>query len=277
MMASDYIVEVTEADFEHQVLAYSQHVPVLVDFWAEWCIPCKTLGPVLVKLAEQYQGAFRLAKVNVDSNQRLALRYNVSSIPAVKAFRNGRVVAEFVGAQPEPKVREFINRLAPSESDLILEKAESMLKLEQWKSAESAFREVLAKSPGNSRALLGLAKSLLLLGRSDEAQQILGEFPTSREFGPAQTLLPLATAMERELQADGWSDNPLDALYNRAIRLITRGNLPAAMDGLLDVLREDKRYRQEEARRVMLGIFELLGADHPLTREYRQELASVLF
>jgi len=261
MMASDYIVEVTEADFEHQVLAYSQHVPVLVDFWAEWCIPCKTLGPVLVKLAEQYQGAFRLAKVNVDSNQRLALRYNVSSIPAVKAFRNGRVVAEFVGAQPE----------------LILEKAESMLKLEQWKSAESAFREVLAKSPGNSRALLGLAKSLLLLGRSDEAQQILGEFPTSREFGPAQTLLPLATAMERELQADGWSDNPLDALYNRAIRLITRGNLPAAMDGLLDVLREDKRYRQEEARRVMLGIFELLGADHPLTREYRQELASVLF
>lgn len=277
MMASDFIIEVSETDFEYQVLAYSQQIPVLVDFWAEWCIPCRTLGPVLEKLAEEANGAFRLAKLNVDNNQNLAMRYNVRSIPAVKAFRDGRVIAEFSGAQPEPKVRDFLKKITPSDVELALEKANSLMYLEQWKSAESAYREVLNKMPNQGEAVLGLAKSLLLQGRTVAALEILESFPPSREFNDAQTLMPLAVALDQEQNGELWSDNPLDAAYYRSLNLISRGNYPAAMDGLLDILREDKKYRNDEARQVFVGLLELLGESNPLTKQYRQELSLVLF
>lgn len=277
MMASDFIIEVSETDFEYQVLAFSQQIPVLVDFWAEWCIPCRTLGPVLEKLAEEANGAFRLAKLNVDNNQNLAMRYNVRSIPAVKAFRDGRVIAEFSGAQPEPKVRDFLKKIAPSDVELALEKANSLMYLEQWKSAESAYREVLNKMPNQGEAVLGLAKSLLLQGRTVAALEILESFPPSREFNDAQTLMPLAVALDQEQNGELWSDNPLDAAYYRSLNLISRGNYPAAMDGLLDILREDKKYRNDEARQVFVGLLELLGESNPLTKQYRQELSLVLF
>lgn len=277
MMASEYIIEVTESDFEYQVLAFSQKTPVVVDFWAEWCVPCKTLGPLLEKLTQEAHGAFRLAKVDVDQNQTLAMRYNVRSIPTVKAFRNGAVVSEFVGLRPEPALREFLSELAPSAADLALEKANSMLTMEQYTSAESAFRDVLEITPGRPAALLGLAKSLLFQGQTEAASRILRGFPASREFNAAQSLLPLIAALERVENGDAWSDDPLDAAYNRAIKLVRRGNVPAAIDGLMEVLRQDKRYRDGAARQVILSLLELLGEDNPLTRQYRQELAMVLF
>jgi putative thioredoxin len=277
MMASDNIIDVTEGDFEYQVLAYSQQAPVVVDFWAEWCIPCRTLGPMLAKLAQEAQGAFRLAKVDVDANPKLSTQYNVTSIPTVKAFKDGKVVSEFVGLIPEQRLREFIRSLAPSELDLALEKGESLLALEQWQGAEATFRQVLAVKPDQSAALLGLARSLLAQGKSGEARQILRAFPASKEYKAAQNLLHLAEAFEREGNGDQWSEDPLDASFNRAIRLAKRGNLPAAMDGLLDILRENKGYREGAARKVLVAIFELLGESNPLTQEYRAELASVLF
>lgn len=277
MMASDHIIEVTEADFEYQVLAYSLKTPVVVDFWAEWCVPCKTLGPLLEKLTQEAHGAFRLAKVDVDQNQTLAMRYNVRSIPTVKAFRNGAVVSEFVGLRPEPALREFLSELAPSAADLALEKANSMLVLEQYSSAEAAFRDVLEITPGRPAALLGLAKSLLFQGQTEAAARILHAFPASREFNAAQSLLPLIAALERVENGDAWNDDPLDAAYNRALKLVSRGNIPAAIDGLMDVLRQDKRYRDGAARQVILSLLELLGESNPQTRQYRQELAMVLF
>lgn len=277
MMTSNFIIDVTEGDFEYNVLAYSQQVPVVVDFWADWCIPCRTLGPMLEKLAKEGQGAFRLAKVDIDANQKLATQYNVYSIPTVKAFHNGAVISEFVGVIPEPRLREFIRSLAPSELDLALEKGQSMLKLEQWLNAEQTFRQVLEKDSDQPAALLGLAKSLLMQGESDEALDILEAFPASREYTAAQTLLPLADALDREGNGDPWTDDPLDAAFNRAVRLVRRGNLPAALDGLMDILRENKGYRDGAARKLILAIFALLGDENSLTRQYRQELASVLF
>jgi putative thioredoxin len=278
MMASDFIINVTEADFEYEVLAYSQQKPVVVDFWAEWCGPCKVLGPVLERLALEAQGGFRLAKLNVDNNPNLAIRYGVHGIPAVKAFRDGKVVSEFVGVQPEGRVREFLRAIAPSASDLTLEKARSMADMGQWKSAERAYRQVLAESPNQPAALLGLSRSLLLQGRAAEGQQLLQNFPASREFNSAETLRPLAEALARvENGVEFDDDDPLGAAYERALRLILRGNIPASMDGLLDILRQDKHYQNDEARKVILGTFELLGEKDPLTRQYRQELASVLF
>lgn len=278
MMASDFIIDVTEADFEYEVLAFSQQVPVVVDFWAEWCGPCKTLGPMLERIAREAHGAFRLAKVNVDGSPNLALRYGIHSIPAVKAFRSGVMVAEFAGVQPEARIRDFLRSIAPSQIDLMLEKGHSMLNLQQPSQAEQAFREALAEVPENTSALLGLAKSRMLQGDSKESYAILRSFPPSREFSSAQLLLPLCEVMQ-DVRAGRLhhEDNPLDPAFERAIWLIVNGKFEAAMDGLLDILREDKNFRSGKARAVMVALLETLGEASPVTRQYRSELASVLF
>ena len=238
MMASDFIIDVSETDFEYEVLAYSQQVPVVVDFWAEWCGPCKTLGPMLERIAREANGTFRLAKVNVDESPNLALRYGIHSIPAVKAFRNGAMVAEFAGVQPENRLREFIRSIAPSQIDLMLEKGQSLLRLQKPVQAEIAYREALSESPENTVALLGLAKSRILQGDSEESYAILRYFQASREFSSAQTMLPLCEAMQ-DVHAGKLhlEENPLDPAFERSIWLIVHGNFEAAMDGLLDILK----------------------------------------
>ena len=276
-MVQSFIIHVTDADFEYEVIQYSQQTPVVVDFWADWCIPCKTLGPILTKLAEERKGEFRLAKVDVDENPKLTNRFNVRGIPVVKGFRNGQIISEFTGALPETKVRKFLDELIPGPSDLQLDKGNSLLKTEEWTRAETAFRQVLEERPRHPGALLGLAKCLLTQGEGIQTLQILDEFPASHEFGSAQQLRPLAVALARNKDRAINSDNLLDATYQRALHLISIGNLPAAMDGLISILKEDKHYNDEEAREVMVALFEILGNQNPLTRQYRTELASVLY
>jgi len=223
------------------------------------------------------KGGFRLAKLNVDLNQNLAIRYNVRSIPAVKAFRNGSIVSEFTGVQPEPRLREFIRLIAPHPADLTLEKGTSLLESGQWIPAREAFQKVLAELPQSPTALLGLAKCLLAQGHPVEANNILKNIPPSREYSAGEILKPLINALLRIQNGEPYFDDPLLAAYQRALRLVTRGNIEAALDGLLDILRQDKRYRDGEVRQVILGLFELLGEKNPLTSQYRQEMASILF
>ena len=277
MKTSDYIIDVTEADFEYQVIAYSQQVPVVVDFWAGWCVPCKVLSPMLEKLADEGGGAFRLAKVDVDANPNLAIRFNVRGIPAVKAFREGQVVSEFTGMLPEARLVEFIRALAPSKADLLIEKARTMLDLHQAGSAEKVFRQALEVSPANPAAILGLIKSLILQARVGEAAPMLHDFPASKEYGSVENLRPLVDTMVRIGTAAPHESDPQEPAYLNALRLVGRGNVLAAMDGILDILRQDKHYRKDEARRVMVGFFELMNPDDPITRQYRSEFASVLF
>ncbi len=276
-MASEYIKTVTESDFEYEVLAFSNQVPVIVDFWAEWCVPCKTLTPLLEKLTEDAQGTFRLAKINVDDNPKLALRYSVRSIPNVKAFRDGQVTSEFLGLQPESRVKEFIRNLASSKIDLLLEKGQSQLESMSWLEAESSFRQFLQKSPNHPAGLLGLLKSSLMEGKFQESLQIIEDFPPSQEYTRKELLLPLLNALNSENLKLEMNADELNATYRNALRLISRGNLPAAMDGLIDIIRQDKHYRDDEARKVLLGLFEVLGDSHSLTQQYRRELAMVLF
>jgi putative thioredoxin len=277
MMSSEHVIDVSEEDFQQQVLLYSKETPVVVDFWAEWCGPCRMLGPILEKLAHEAQGAFRLAKLNVDENPNLSRQFNVQGIPIVKAFRNGQVVAEFTGALPEPRVREFLEKLAPSPSSLNINKGNSLLESGDWVEAADVFQEELEGNPDHPAALLGMAKSMLARGLSNEALVILRSFPTSKQYIAAEKLIPLANALVQRSngEVDLMEGNPLAAAYNHSLRLVEMGNIPASIDGMLGVLREDKHYLN--ARIEILSLLELLGEGNPLTREYRTELASILF
>lgn len=278
MPLSEHILDVDESTFEREVIVRSYEVPVVVDFWAAWCGPCRVLGPILERLAIEAGGSFRLAKVDVDANPNLAIRFGVQGIPAVRAFRQGEVAAEFAGAQPESAVRRFLDRVAPNEAGLAVEKAASLLATRHWAEAETAFRTVLDREESNARAALGLTQALLMQGRGVEALEILDHFPSGLEWAAAERLKPLASLMASvghgETEESG---DPLTAQLYQAVRLVARGNLAAAMDGLLDLLRQDKTYRKGLPKDLLLALFALLGEGDPLTREYRDELASVLF
>ena len=278
MPLSEYILDVDEAGFESQVVLRSHELPVVVDFWAPWCSPCTYLSPILERQAIEAGGAFLLAKVNVDESPNLSIRYGVQGIPAVKAFRDGEVMAEFVGAQPESMVRKFLESVVPSESDQAVGEAMSLLGTRHYRQAEDAFRQVLEQDETNADAALGLVESLLMQGDGAAALSMLQNFPAGTAWAKAETYMPLAKLMVEADDAEPPEDqDPLAASLYQSARLIARGNLPAAMDGLLGILQEDKRYRNGLPRQILLALFALLGDDDPLTRKYRDEMASVLF
>lgn len=273
----EYIFEVHEADFDTHVLERSTQLPVIVMFTAPWCAPCEVLTPMLERVVRDAEGALALAKVNVDANPRLAARFEVKTLPLVRVFVNRQVVAGFAGTPTEAQLQQFVRRLVPNQGNLARERGLSLLRMGQWAEAEDALRAVLAEREDDPAARLGLVKALLAQGRAEEALGWLNNFPPSKEYGEAQTLRPLAEALWRNDLAPEESDHPLEAIYRRALRLVAAGNLPAAMDGLLEVLRQDKRYRQGEAHQVALAVLALMDPNADETRQYRQELAMALF
>jgi putative thioredoxin len=280
MSDTEKVIEVSEDSFDLDVIEQSFELPVVVDFWAPWCGPCLTLSPILEKLAADPNHEFVLAKINVDDNPALAMEFQVQGIPAVKAFWEGDVIAEFTGAQPESSVRQFIRKVAPSERDLALRQAKSLLATRHWADAELAFSEVLERFPNLPAALLGLATALIVMGDGCEAITHLKSIGDGPELLQAKKLLPLATFLCRQEELDAFGEetaDPIDIQYQQAARLFRRSNLAAALDGLLEVLRLDKQHRNGEAKAVMLAIFEILGEGDPLTQTYRRELATVLF
>jgi Thioredoxin domain-containing protein len=277
-MMAENIISVTEADFEYEVIAYSQNTPVIVDFWADWCRPCKQLSPLLNKLAFEANGSFRLARVDVDANPNLALRCKVRTLPTVVAFSEGNLVGDFAGLQPEDRVRDFIEQvLPPSPANLFVEKGDSLLAEQKLDGAEKSYAQALEVDKQSAGALLGLMKINLLRGNSAEAYRLLREFPACREYNQAEALLPLIRAMD-DLKANSLpQENDLDATFASSIRLAVRGNLYAALDGLLDILRQEKHFRRDRARMVTLALLELVDPQGTQTLQYRKELTTILF
>jgi len=250
------IGDVSERDFETKVIERSKQVPVVVDFWAEWCGPCRTLGPALEDAVRKRAGEVELAKLDTDANQTLARAYEIRSIPAVKAFKNGKVVAEFIGAQPPPAIEAFLNEFVPSKADRLVEAGD-----------EESLRKALELDPRHAGAASGLARILFARGETEEALELVRPFP--HDF----VADGLAARAELTLSPDGsWSD-ALEA----AFAAWDDGNPEAALEQLQAVIGEESDPdRKDRLRRVMVAIFTELGADHPLAREHRRRLAAAL-
>jgi len=268
-MKSEYVIEVSDATFQAEVINRSRQTPVVVDFWAPWCGPCRMLGPVLEKLANEYAGGFILAKINTDENQRVAGQFGIQGIPAVKAFKDGKLVAEFVGAQPEPRVREFLAKFAVKGGSQAgtggAPDAETLLAAGRYAEAEEVLRKAGAGNGSLPALNLSLAKALLAQGKAQEAGQLLDKLTDGPEAGPAEALKPLVGLLLTATSgANGFGE--IEGLYQRAGQAIAHGEMRAAMDALIDVLRRDKRYRNGEPRQVMLALFALLGDESPLVR-----------
>jgi putative thioredoxin len=281
------VVDVGDADFAREVVERSRELPVIVDFWAPWCGPCRQLGPALERAVEAQGGAVRLAKVNVDQSPGVAREFRVQSIPLVIAFKDGAPVAEFVGAQPEPVLRRFVASLLPSEADRLVREAAELAGGGHANAAEERLRAALAQDARHPVALLTLAR---LLGERGESAEALALLERISAAPPAveQAAQQLAAGLRMTTAAPAAD---LDALRARAAAspddlavqlelgraLAAARHLEEAFPVLLAVVERDKSFADEGARKTMLDLFGLLGSDHPLVGEYRSKLARVLF
>jgi putative thioredoxin len=248
--------DVTEQDFQEKVIERSRQVPVVVDFWAEWCGPCRTLGPALEKAVNARDGRIELAKLDTDRNPRIAQEYQIASIPAVKAFKDGEVVSEFIGAVPQARIEAFLNEIVPSEADQLAESGD-----------EGSLRRALELDPRHAPAAIGLGRLLLGRGDTDEALDVLRPFP--HDF----IADGLAARAELSLAENGASADELPAAFSAW----DGGDPEDALEKLQGALAfEQDPERKDLLRRVMVAIFTELGADHPLAREHRRRLAAAL-
>ena len=249
------IFDVTEADFQQRVVERSREVPVVVDFWAEWCGPCRQLGPALEKAAAARDGRVDLAKLDVDTNQQLSTAFRVQGIPAVKAFKDGRIADEFTGAIPPAQVEAFFDRLVPSEVELAAEAAVAA-------GDEDALREVLAANPRHAAAATKLARLLLARGAAGEAVAVLE--PLVGDFA--------AEGLRARAELSAESDDLDDAFA-----AWEAGDYETALERLQEAFAAADGDARDRIRKVMVAIFTELGASDPLAREHRRRLSAALY
>ncbi|MGL4317413.1 MAG: thioredoxin [Pseudomonas sp.] len=290
MSDTPYIFDISgAASFEQLVIENSFHKPVLVDFWAEWCAPCKALMPLLAKIAEEYRGELLLAKVNCDIEQDIVQRFGIRSLPTVVLFKDGQPVDGFAGAQPESAIREMLKphvaEPAPLAADP-MEAAQALFAEGRFGEAEALLQQVLTENNENAAALilyarclaergeLGEAETVLNAVKSDEHKQALAGAKAQLTFLRQAASLPDSAELKARLAQDGNDD---EATYQLAVQQLARQQYEAALDGLLKLFVRNRSYAEGIAHKTLLQVFDLLGNDHPLVTLYRRKLYQAIY
>jgi len=291
----DLVKETSTASFAQDVLDASMATPVIVDFWAPWCGPCKQLGPLLEQAVKAARGAVRLVKVDIDQNQELAMQLRVQSVPAVYAFYQGRPIDGFVGALPESQVKAFIDRLVqaagadqgPDPLEEALAQAQSALESGQLGAASSLFAQVLHHAPENPKAIAGMIRCQLDSGETAEAKAMFEDLPDEVKADPA--LASVAASLElADMSAEAAdvmalkerlaaNENDHQARFDLAMAHYAAGEAEGAAGELLEIIRRDRAWNDEAARKQLLKFFEAWGPTDPRTLEARRRLSSMLF
>lgn len=286
MADSPYIVAVTAENFQSIVLDGSFDRPVLVDFWADWCAPCRMLMPILAQLAEEYRGHFILAKVNTEEQQSLAAQFGIRSLPTVQLFKSGQPVDQFMGALPEGQIREFLDRHIPRASDGLLAQAQGFIAAGDLDAAQSMIDKAREQDPENARLALADVQLMTARGEIAEALSAIDRLPidlaTEPEVLALRGQLRFASALdgapsESDLAARVAAD-PTDSLarYQLAAYQVLRAEYEAALENLLTLMKRDRAFQEDAGRKGMLAIFDLLGAGDLVAR-YRAKMMNALY
>ena len=286
MSDSPFIHNVTAEDFQTLVIENSFKQPVLVDFWAEWCNPCQVLIPILTKLAEEYNGAFILAKVNSDEQGELAAQAGVRSLPTVKLFVNGQIVDEFMGALPEPEVRKFLDQHIQSESDLVLNDAMMAFQEGREQDALEMLNNALANDPQNAKLKINIATLVANQGDFESAIALIDTLGDEDKDQPAVKELIAKIKLSNQLKDAGdpaeleqrLQDNPddLEAMYQLSTIHSASGNYEMAIQMLMQIMQKDRSFKDDAGRKGLIDLFEMLGSDNPLVQTYRRKMFTLL-
>jgi len=287
MSESPYVSVATSENFSRVVIENSYRVPVLVDFWADWCAPCRVLMPLLAGLANEFGGKFLLAKVNTEEERDLGAQYQIRSLPTVKLFRNGEVMDEFMGALPEGDIRRFLDQYIERASDRIRQDALAAHERGESETAISMLQSAMAEDPENYRVHLDLVRVLMDSQDYQQADEILCSLPASQRANPEsralQNRLQFAAvakdAMPPEVLLERIAANPsdLEARYQLSAIHVLAGDYEPALEQLLEVMRRNRSFRDDAAREGMVAVFEMLGGQGSLVSRYRNLMSSALY
>ena len=287
MADSPYVVTVTAENFEHLVLEGSRKQPVLVDFWADWCAPCRQLMPILARLADEFAGAFILAKVDTEAEQTLAAHFGIRSLPTVQLFKQGQPVDQFMGALPEAQIRDFLSRHIERESDRLVADALARLAAGDIDTGARLIDQARVEDPDNSRLFIAEVRLEAARGNTTAAAELLEHTPIELAADPEIAALrgqlgfaaALADAPSASACAERLAATPSDseARYQLAAHQVMAGDYQSALDNLLTLMQKDRAYGVDAGRKGMLMVFDLLGGEGVLVAAYRAKLARALY
>jgi putative thioredoxin len=263
-------------DFSVDVIQASHNKPVLVDFWADWCGPCKVLGPVLEKLATDNNGEWKLIKINSDEHPELSQKYGIRSIPAVKLFHKGEVVNEFVGALPEPAIKEWLKKNIPNKFHDMLTHAEALLSSGDENEAQIILTEVLSQDPNNGRAKILLAR-IYLFENTEKAIQLISGIEETRENAEIINSLRTIAELINEKHQLSVEESPTKEIYLEAVSFLREKKFEKSLEKFIEIIRTDRYYADDVARKACIAIFKFLGEENEITSNYRRDFGRALY